>query len=280
MTQSSRSLGSFSGAHVHAHAERPEELETSMPGPDAVVVHSRATASPACRPPATDSEALISRTAGERVPQLGFQYWAYSVWADTPRERVWSTHNAPADLWDAYVNAGSGQARTGTPPPAAYLLPMLWDLSHLPERIDPPASPRDRLISLVRQYGLACGMQLPLYASGRLVATLMLASSSPPSERIRELGFQHGMSLLAELHQCCPPPWPQVQRPPAPQVLTARERECLKWASLGKTTWEIGRLVHISEHTARFHLRNACSKLSASNRQQAVAKAIHCGYLS
>ena len=230
-----------------------------------------------------DSTAWIARIAGEKAQQLGFRYWAYSAWTDEPRERIWSVHNVPADLWAAYLNVQSDGAAPHAPHSNACLLPMMLDLEHLPEPVAQPAAPTDWLLKLVRDYGIACGLQLPLYASGRLVATLMLAAGHLVCDTTRQLGFRRGMSLLSELHELCAPQLRQLcplRRRPLQSALTARERECLKWASLGKTSWEIGRLVDISEHTARFHLRNACRKLSASNRQQAVAKAIQGGILA
>ena len=229
-----------------------------------------------------DSEALISTIADDRARQLGFRYWAYSAWADAPCERLWSTHNVPPDLWAAYVAACCEESRPDTPRSKLYLLPMLWNLRHLPDAVVPSHSSTKQLLRLVHHYGLACGLQLPLYASGVLVATLLLAStaSSLCQSQERDLSFEGGMSLLSELHQLSLPHLPRPQRRAAAQTLTARELECLRWAALGKTTWAIGKLLDISEHTARFHLRNASSKLSASNRQQAVAKAIQMGYLS
>lgn len=61
--------------------------------------------------------------------------------------------------------------------------------------------------------------------------------------------------------------------------LTAREIECLRWASRGKSEWEIGTILGISEHTSEKHLISARSKLSAANRVQAVAEAIRRGYI-
>jgi LuxR family quorum sensing-dependent transcriptional regulator len=62
--------------------------------------------------------------------------------------------------------------------------------------------------------------------------------------------------------------------------LTPRERECLKWAAVGKSEWEISQILGISEHTSEKHLLNAKSKLGAVNRVQAVAEAIRRGYIS
>lgn len=62
--------------------------------------------------------------------------------------------------------------------------------------------------------------------------------------------------------------------------LTPRERECLQWAAVGKSEWEISQILGISEHTSEKHLLNAKSKLGAANRVQAVAEAIRHGYIS
>ena len=63
-------------------------------------------------------------------------------------------------------------------------------------------------------------------------------------------------------------------------ALTPRELECLQWAAEGKTSWEIGRLLRISERTAIFHLNNASRKLGVCSRQAAVARAVALRMLS
>jgi len=61
--------------------------------------------------------------------------------------------------------------------------------------------------------------------------------------------------------------------------LTGRELECLEWVSHGKTSWEIGNILDLSERTVNFHLLNACRKLEVYGRQHAVAKAFRLGVL-
>jgi len=60
---------------------------------------------------------------------------------------------------------------------------------------------------------------------------------------------------------------------------TVREMEALKWAYEGKTSWEIGIILLISERTVKFHLKNIYQKLNVTNRSQAVAKVIRYGIL-
>lgn len=62
--------------------------------------------------------------------------------------------------------------------------------------------------------------------------------------------------------------------------LTSREVECIRWAAIGKSEWEISQILGISEHTSEKHLLNAKAKLGAVNRVHAVAEAIRYGYVT
>lgn len=61
--------------------------------------------------------------------------------------------------------------------------------------------------------------------------------------------------------------------------LTAREIEVLELVRQGFTNDEIGRLLDISERTARAHISNLKEKLHASDRAAAVARGFECGIL-
>ena len=56
--------------------------------------------------------------------------------------------------------------------------------------------------------------------------------------------------------------------------LTDREIEIIRWLMEGKSSWDIGKILSISERTVKFHVNNICIKLNAVNRTHAVAKAI------
>jgi len=57
-------------------------------------------------------------------------------------------------------------------------------------------------------------------------------------------------------------------------TLTVREMEAMRWTMEGKTAWEVGRILGISEQTAARHLNNATQKLGCSNKMQAIVKAL------
>jgi len=53
--------------------------------------------------------------------------------------------------------------------------------------------------------------------------------------------------------------------------LTDREKEILKWIMNGKSTWDIARILNISESTVKFHVDHIMKKFNAVNRAHAVA---------
>ena len=62
-------------------------------------------------------------------------------------------------------------------------------------------------------------------------------------------------------------------------MLSGRERECLKWAAAGKSSWEISRILGLSENTVTGYFKAATAKLGCVNRTQAVAEAIRTGQI-
>jgi DNA-binding CsgD family transcriptional regulator len=61
--------------------------------------------------------------------------------------------------------------------------------------------------------------------------------------------------------------------------LTHREVEALRWTLEGKTAWEVGRILGISERTSVFHVNNAMHKLGCVSKHQAAVRADRLGLL-
>ena len=61
--------------------------------------------------------------------------------------------------------------------------------------------------------------------------------------------------------------------------LGKREHQVLSWTSQGKTSFEIAKILGLSENTINNYVLNATKKLGASNRSHAVSKAIHLGLI-
>ncbi len=71
---------------------------------------------------------------------------------------------------------------------------------------------------------------------------------------------------------------PEPLQPDRP-ALTPRELESLHWTMEGKTAWEVGAILGISERTAVLHVNNAMHKLGCVNKHSAVLKALRLGLI-
>jgi DNA-binding CsgD family transcriptional regulator len=65
-----------------------------------------------------------------------------------------------------------------------------------------------------------------------------------------------------------------------PVELSAREREVLCWAQQGKTYWEIGCILGISQRTVKFHFARIKAKLDVVSTAHAIAKAMRAGLIT
>src|SRR5690606_29370588 len=125
-------------------------------------------------------------------------------------------------------------------------------------------------------FGLAAGCSVPLHGPGSRAAVLSFATASTRSDTRRHLHVLHLLAVQFDLT------FQLLKKTPAQKplpVLTSRERDCLSWIAEGKSTWEVSRILGISDNTARFHLKNAMCKLQAPSRTAAVAKALRLGLI-
>ncbi len=154
----------------------------------------------------------------------------------------------------------------------AHYAPQVW--SHTYQNVS--SWEERQFIEISGGFGLRDGITLGMACGGPRAGSVL---SFVGEDLVHEPRYQTMLEYLTPaLHSIlvrvagCPPR--------APLPLTAREREVLQWAGLGKTTWEIARIVGISERTVVFHFRNVMRKLKARNRVQAVAQAAALGLFS
>lgn len=147
------------------------------------------------------------------------------------------------------------------------LTPLVW----APDLFSTEAAMNLREEAL--HYGLANGITFPIHGKDGDVALLSFANSigdDAQRHNVRRLPLGVLVATLAHesVRQII-----QNQRDQVRPTLTQREMEILKWISIGKTTWEISRLLNISEHGVSFHVRKILEKFDVSSRHQAVVKA-------
>lgn len=109
----------------------------------------------------------------------------------------------------------------------------------------------------------------------------------PASAGIRETGWSRDLAALPlafhlsnQLRERMDRPLVSVPVSLYKTELSDREKDCLHWAAEGKTSWETAKILQISKRTVVFHLQNASKKLNASNRQNAIARAVVLGLIT
>jgi len=127
-----------------------------------------------------------------------------------------------------------------------------------------------------RDLGVHSGITFPLHGPGSDVDLISLSLRDEKQIELKRLPLVHALTVqywlrFSELHG------ESVAFDPK---LTFKEVECLSWCKEGKTNWEIGEIMSISEKTVEFHVTNTIRKLGVSNRMTAVVKGIQLGIIS
>lgn len=220
----------------------------------------------------TDRVAVLSN-------RLGFEYWIYgALVAMSPSRYEEFVLSGYPDGWRqhyleqkyTYVDPTVNYAR-------AHVVPSLWD--DLWQQLSPEMGLRaKRIFAEAREFGLAKGLSVPLHGLGCAFGMMSFAAVNPKHPILESTVYAEASMLAIHTHQAASKLYGKgLQGKHVP--LSDRQRECLKWAAEGKTSWEIGELLSISERTVVFHLANAARKLKVVTRPQAIAKALVMGVL-
>ncbi|MGC4250346.1 MAG: LuxR family transcriptional regulator [Sphingobium sp.] len=161
-----------------------------------------------------------------------------------------------------------------------YLFDPVYDVSAIRHKpfewreifgIVAPDERQAALFDMARDYGLAHGVTVPLHCPGEAVASCPFASSRPVEATpamltaLRIIGaFAYGAALC--LHH------PEGSH--ARTRLTRREAECTALVALGKSDWEIGRILGIDETTAKYYVSSAKRRYGIYKRAELVARAL------
>lgn len=128
-------------------------------------------------------------------------------------------------------------------------------------------------------FALSRGLTIPIHALGGEIGIMTLFSAETETEYYRCIrAFQHSLHIMAiHFHTAVQDKLGYQDSVLQIVPLTPRELECLHWTAKGKTGWEIGQILTISERTVHQHILNAFAKLRVGNKTHAVAKAVSLG---
>ncbi|MGB6489672.1 MAG: LuxR family transcriptional regulator [Steroidobacteraceae bacterium] len=223
-------------------------------------------------------------SAGRLFPKaleaLGFRHFACCSHVDPlhPPPDAIVMHNYPA-VWERHFS----EARLHEIDPVLLRaertpIPFFWDAVF---RAEPITKSQRRVLAEAAGLGLAHGYTAPLHLSWLPGALRASCSVVPDNSRIDPRNFPIvdalATYLYASLSLCrARAPWCVA----LPCHLTQRERECLTLAALGKTDWEIGHVLRLSEATVHTHVEQAKRRIGVATRMQAVVRALMSGAIA
>ena len=137
--------------------------------------------------------------------------------------------------------------------------------------IDEHAVPRAiEVMNRAVDYGMKQGFCLPVHGLNGYEACLSMSGTNLDlSSRTKPALHLMSMYAFERIRSHVNPASVTPSRP-----LTSREREMLVWAAAGKSAADTGDILGITERTVTAHIVSACQKLQATNKTQAVARAL------
>lgn len=146
----------------------------------------------------------------------------------------------------------------------------LEELVHLSGR-------QKRILARARKFGVGAGFTVPANVRGEPSASCSFAVARRdelPLARLQctELVGAHALRAVRRLR-------PLARRGPCPR-LSRRELQCLRLVALGKTDWEIGKILGISVETVHQYVKHARAQYDVVSRTQLVVLGLRDAWLS
>ena len=207
---------------------------------------------------------------------LGFRRYAY--WMTHPPEGwengVFNTY--PAGWKARYAEMDYKNLDPTLAEAARTNLPLRWD--HL-RSANTQSKPLRRFFEEANDFGISAGITLPIHGPSAGMATLNF--SDPVSADVCEVVWQERYSDLIVIGNFLHSQVLELAGDVANHDihLTQRERQVLLWTAEGKTAWEIGQILTISDQTVLFHLKNVMRKFGVYSKHHAVVLALRKGLI-
>jgi len=208
---------------------------------------------------------------------LGFNYVSAMTVIDRSRteSEFLCIQNTPREYLDLFLNAKSARQDPVMQHCKRMSVPIIWSQrTYVDCRLG-------ELWEEQAAYGLGTGIALALhFPEGRHFMLGVDRDEPLPADRGAltrlvadlQLFAVHAQDAAQRLYL------PSVHEETRPK-LTKREVEALQWTMEGKTAFEVGAIMSVTERTAVMHLQNAMHKLDCVSKHQAVIKAMQLGLI-
>ena len=201
-----------------------------------------------------------------RAERLGFRFVALV----SPSASL-EIHNYP----DAWAERRSADGETVDPlfdVAARRTLPFFWRDADVVETLDEHGR---ALLRDAAGFGVADGFTVPITPPGAPPAS---GSVVPGPRRPERVSYRIAHSEIMLAHERARD---LLGAEPAPRIgLTASERDCLVLAARGKTDWEIGRILGMSQRQVHYMIERAKTRAGVATRVQAIVHAFASGELA
>lgn len=153
-----------------------------------------------------------------------------------------------------------------------HLLPFRW---HEIGRRNDLTSGQRRVLDEAQDHGVTHGATVPIHGpdSGLSALNVVGGGSERQFDEAYRQGYRDLIWVAVNTHEAFLRLAEDVAEGARVRP-TDRERDCLLWTARGKTAWEVGQILSISEETVLFHLKNVTRKLGVFSKHHAVVKAI------
>ncbi|WP_288131310.1 LuxR family transcriptional regulator [Microbulbifer sp.] len=219
-----------------------------------------------------DLEGAISRW----VESAGFKFWIYAQ--GLPRSPLAKDPlifgNYPESWINHYFEHGYVHIDPVIPHCSDHVTPYIWPSRNCSQQ---KAATR-KFFGEARSFRLLSGITFPLHGPGTCRGLLSVAADEVGAIDLSR--WTPDMMLMGSFVHESVIRIRKQNSVAGSNRLTPREQECLTWAAVGKSSWEIGQLLKISERTANFHLYNINKKFGVASRQSAIARAVSLGLIS
>lgn len=156
--------------------------------------------------------------------------------------------------------------------------PLVWTEGYRSDTLTPDEA---QMMGDAHEFGIERGLTIPIHGPSGELGILSLYSNMVDTKFLAHAEeTKHDSHLLAHYFHSAAQSKLRPSETPKLTPLTDREVEILRWTAEGKTAWEIGSILTISERTVNFHLQNAMVKFGVHNKTHAAAKAMSYGLLA
>jgi len=204
--------------------------------------------------------------------EMGFEHFAYALTVKVPslKTQQYFINGFPGPWVDRYLKAGYFKVDPIVHHAERSAMPAIWTDEQFHD------GKSHEFWEEAQAFGLSSGLSFAVHEQPGVTGVFSLAR-----DRVLDLQGQDLAALIGRAQMFASLLHHAVARIELPKLLpeqaaplTVRERECLQWTADGKTAWEVGKILSIAERTVVFHINNVMQKLGASNKTQAIVRAV------